>query len=285
MPQILISAADLLADINNQDLLIIDVRHDLFDLALGEQVFTQSHISGAQFLHQDNDLSSPLTGTNGRHPLPNAGLLKQKLEKIGLNPNSKVVVYDAGNSSFAVRAWWLLRWLGHSNVAVLNGGFSAWQNINGPVSSGAPISFDDLKPQEYEFTPGMPVKNADDVLATLNDGKHFLIDARDYVRYIGETEPLDAVAGHIPGAVNRPITCNLNADLTFKAPATLRSEYQELIQDQNPELIINYCGSGVTACHNIFAMELAGFSGSSLYSGSWSEWCSDKNRPMQLPKQ
>jgi thiosulfate/3-mercaptopyruvate sulfurtransferase len=202
----------------------------------------------------------------------------------GLTPASKVVVYDADIGMFAAHLWWMLRWLGHEQVAVLDGGWQAWLASGAPTQAGVdPLrtgAGQSLHSGAGEGAAAMPVVDADAVLANLRQPVFTVIDARAGNRYAGEVEPMDPVAGHIPGALNRPNSLNLQANGHFKTPTQLRSEFDALLAGRSPAQIVHQCGSGITACHNLFAMELAGLKGSALYPGSWSEWCSDAARPV-----
>jgi thiosulfate/3-mercaptopyruvate sulfurtransferase len=255
--------------------LIIDVRHDLSNPDAGRAAYMSGHISGAYFLHLDHDLSGNKTGTNGRHPLPDLDTLAQTLRKFGLNNDMQVVVYDADNSMMAARAWWLLRHLGHASVAVLDGGFAAWQRSGGNIS-------DTITAPNHagQFTQKPSLNKTvavDEVAQHLNDNTQRIIDARAPNRFSGAVEPIDPVGGHIPHALNCFFMHNLNADLTFKSAAELKQQWHAVFEHPN---VINQCGSGVTACHNILAQHMAGFENGALYVGSWSEWCADVNRPV-----
>lgn len=274
----LISVDALQDHLFNANWCVIDVRHDLADPAAGPRLYQAGHIPGAEFAHIDDDLSGAKTGTNGRHPLPDRDDLVAAFRRWGINNDTQIVAYDANGGQFATRLWWLARWLGHSAVAVLDGGWPAWM---------AKMNWSSVAPPERapgRFEAGAPLV----ALASARDvqqarGKdHVLLDARVGERYRGEIEPIDPVAGHIPGARNRPWQSNLAADQTFKSPAELRSEFDQLLREHTPQQTTHYCGSGVTACHHVFAMELAGLPGSRLYAGSWSEWIADRSRPIAL---
>jgi thiosulfate/3-mercaptopyruvate sulfurtransferase len=270
----LVSTAELAA--NYQKWRVFDCRHDLVKPELGEQQYRESHIPGALFASLDRDLSGRKTGTNGRHPLPEPQDFEKWLEKAGLAPKDQVVCYDAGNGSMAARLWWMLRWIGHDKVAVLDGGFAKWTKEGRPVTIDVPI-----------FTPlNYPIKvrqnMAVDVAGVEKElNKQFLLDARAPARYRGEHEPIDPVAGRIPGAKNRFNLDNLSAQGTFKSPDELQKEFQSVLQGRPAADVIHYCGSGVAACHNLLAMEVAGLRGGKLYAGSWSEWARDPKRPQE----
>lgn len=284
MSNLLLDAATLMASRDTRPYLILDVRHALTDPEAGYKQFLAGHIPGAVFLRQDTDLASMPTGHNGRHPLPDPSVLSAQLAQAGLTADTQVVVYDADTGTFAARAWWLLRWLGHNKVALLDGGWRAWLEQGGEQESGPGTGAQVSRSQPAacpDTTDGlMPVVQADALSPASRAAHQLLIDARDGQRYRGEHEPIDPVAGHIPGAVNRPVDHNLTAEGRFKTAAALRDAFTDLLGQSSPDQAVHYCGSGIFACHNLFAMELAGLSGSQLYPGSWSEWCSDHDRPV-----
>lgn len=279
MSDLLIDTRTLMGKVPSSDWLIFDVRHDLADHAAGRAAYEQGHIPGALYLDHERQLAAPKTGRNGRHPLPDRSDFAALMRSQGLTAQSQVVVYDGGNSMFAAHLWWMLRWLGHHDVAVLDGGWAAWLAAGGASETGSnvPVGAD-----EQVFTPraAMPTVDAQAVLANIGKPVFTVVDARAANRYRGEVEPMDPVAGHIPGALNRPNSLNLQDDGTFKPAAALREEYGSLLQNVPAGEVVHQCGSGITACHNLFAMELAGLPGSALYPGSWSEWCSDPARPV-----
>ncbi len=273
----LISAPELLARLGEANLRIVDCRHDLLDLEAGRRAYQSTHIPGALFLHLDEDLSAAKTGKNGRHPLPTPKLLAQRLGAAGIGDGHHVVAYDASGGAYAARLWWSLRWLGHRNVQVLDGGLPAW------IAAGG--AQDALLPRQAPATLSVRAQDgwlvdAGAVQANLDQQAFVLIDARAPGRYAGEGEVIDPVAGHIPGALNRFFQLNLQADGRFKSPEVLRSEWLALLDGSDARDSVAQCGSGVTACHNLLAMELAGLPGARLYAGSWSEWCSDPARPV-----
>jgi thiosulfate/3-mercaptopyruvate sulfurtransferase len=255
---------------------VFDCRHDLVKPDLGEQQYREGHITGALFAHLDRDLSGRKTGKNGRHPLPDPQDFEKWLEKTGLTPKDQAVCYDAGNGSMAARLWWMLRWIGHENVAVLDGGFAKWTKEGRPVTIDVPL-----------FTPfNYPIKVRNDsavnaAIVEKNLHKLLLLDARAPARYRGEQEPIDPVAGHIPGAKNRFNSDNLSAQGTFKSPEELKKEFAAILGSRAAAEVVHYCGSGVSACHNLLAMEIAGLKGGKLYPGSWSEWSADPKRPQE----
>lgn len=275
----LITAAELQQE-HRSDWLVFDVRHDLMNPQAGRNAYLQGHIPGARFLDNDSDLVGKLTGKNGRHPLPERTKFADLMRKQGLESQTQVVVYDAGNSMFAARLWWMLRWLGHEKVAILDGGWQAWLAENGKVetdvSQAGPVPSQWLE----SATPDMPTVQATEVLANIEQPHFVVVDARAGERFRGEAEPIDPVAGHIPGALNRPNSSNLQADGRFKPVLALRAEFASLLGGRPADQVVHQCGSGITACHNLFAMELAGMNGSKLYPGSWSEWVSDSSRPV-----
>jgi len=257
---------------------ILDVRHDLFDLAAGLRAYEAGHVPGAQFASIDNDLSGTKTGRNGRHPLPARDALIARFRAWGIGNDSQIVAYDAQGGQFAARLWWLARWLGHRRVAVLDGGWPAWLAAGGSTESASAVR----APGNFSAGASLAgVVAADAVLATLGDPGHLLLDARLPERYRGEQEPIDPVAGHIPGALNRPWQHNLAPDQRFKTPAELKADFSALLGARPAGAVAHQCGSGVTACHNVLAMEVAGLPGSALYAGSWSEWIADPARPIR----
>ena len=273
----LIDVATLQANLENPDWRIVDVRHQLTDNGYGERAYAEAHIPGAVFMHCDRDLSGSMTGINGRHPLPDRDRLIARLGGIGIGPQTQVVVYDDAQGMIAGRLWWLLRWLGHEAVAVLDGGLQAW------LAAGGAMSVDVLPPRPAVFVAADPLTGlvtAGEVMDALGQPTMQVVDARAPDRFRGENETLDPVGGHIPGAINRFFRDNLEADGRFKAPAQLRAEWLARLAGIPPERVVHQCGSGVSACHNQLAMAVAGLSGSRLYAGSWSEWCADSGRPV-----
>lgn len=260
--------------------LIIDARFDLADTAAGERAHAAGHLPGAFHLHLDRDLSGPkqdaFGGFRGRHPLPEREAFAATLAAIGMTTGRLLVAYDAADGMYAARVWWMLRWLGHDQVAVLDGGFAAWQQAGGPVDTGTPSAA-----TPGRFLPGEPLEHplqAQELLTQL--GRVRLIDARAGERFRGEVEPLDTQAGHIPGASNRFFKSNLTPEGRFKPPAQLREEFTALLGPQGAAGTVHQCGSGVTACHNLLAMHHAGLTGSRLYPGSWSEWSANPRLPL-----
>jgi thiosulfate/3-mercaptopyruvate sulfurtransferase len=274
----LVSAAELQQKFADPQWKIFDVRHDLFDLDAGLRAYRAGHIPGAQFASIEDDLSGTKTGSNGRHPLPTRDTLVERFRAWGIDSSTQIVAYDAQGGQFAARLWWLSLWLGHRAVAVLDGGWPAWLASGGAIESVAPV------PARSDFTAaGSQVRVVDvrDVLAASSARERLLVDARLPERYRGEQEPIDPVAGHIPGAVNRAWQQNLAADQRFKAATELRAEFDALLGGRAAHQVTHQCGSGVTACHNVLAMTVAGLPDSALYSGSWSEWIADPTRPIR----
>lgn len=278
-PDILIGVDQLRAHLHDPRWCIADVRHDLLHAEAGMRAYQAGHIPGAVFANIDTDLSGEKTGKNGRHPLPRRDDLIEAFRNWGINNDTQIVAYDAQGGQFAARLWWLARWLGHSRVALLDGGWPKWLNDTSLSSRDLP------KTAPGNFTAGesmMPLATVDQVMQSLGSPDRVLLDARTPERYRGEQEPIDPVAGHIPGARNRPWLQNLNPDQTFKSARELRSEFESMLGQRTPGEITHQCGSGVTACHNVFAMELAELHGSALYGGSWSEWIADRSRPIAI---
>jgi thiosulfate/3-mercaptopyruvate sulfurtransferase len=271
----LVSAATLHQHLNDPKWVIVDCSFSLANSDAGGYAYRHGHISHARYAHLNKDLSSTITDFTGRHPLPNFTLLAKKLGAWGINNHRQVVAYDDAGGTFASRLWWLLRCLGHDKVAVLNGGIQHWQKQGFPLTTTLPSI------QSSSFRPYLDTThwlNASQVQNSLARKTICLIDARTPERYRGEQEPIDPVAGHIPGALNRPFQLNLDAKGLLLSADSLHGQFKKLIGTSTPEQVIHYCGSGVTACHNLLAMEHAGLTGSRLYAGSWSEWIRDKNR-------
>ncbi len=272
----LISCATLAAKLNDPHLVIVDSRHDLMNPAAGRDAYAAGHIPGAIFMSIDDDLSAKKTGTNGRHPLPSPDVFAATLSARGIGNASRVVVYDGGNAMYAGRLWWMLRWLGHTDVVVLDGGFAQWQKEGRAVEMQPNIrvaaSFQPTLHDAMRLT-------AEDALAAITNTHQRILDARALERYRGDVEPVDPVAGHIPGAVNRAFGLN-QRDGVFKPAEELKREFEVILAGRAPTQLIHQCGSGVSACANMLAMEHAGLPGSKLYAGSWSEWCSDPSRPV-----
>ena len=256
---------------------VFDCRHDLKNTEYGRQAYARGHIPGALFLHLDDDLSGEKTGGNGRHPLPAADSFARRMAACGVDAATQVVAYDNEGGIFAARLWWLLRWLGHERVAVLDGGLAGWRRSGRALDDVVPA----VAPRAFTAMPRAMTVDSGQVLADLQSARLLVVDARSPERFRGENETLDPVGGHIPGAVNRFYFDNLDDDgCFFKPAAELRAEFDALLDGRPAQQVVQQCGSGVTACHNLLAMELAGLSGSKLYPGSWSEWCADPARPV-----
>lgn len=284
MSDLLIDAIQLARMLEQPDTLVLDVRYDLFNPAAGRQAYEHSHIPGAVFVELEKVMSGPKNGRNGRHPLPDRSAFVQSMRQLGLTPSTRVIIYDAANSMAASRLWWMLRWIGHTQIQVLDGGWAAWLEA-GQVVETQPMRF--AEPVQSlavavpdDTPPAMPAYNVEFIEAHLNDPQWRLLDARAPERYRGETEPIDPVAGHIPGALNWPNSRNLAANNRFRPAHELRADYLALLKEHPVDRLIHQCGSGISACHNLLAMEVAGLPGSALYVGSWSEWCSDSRRPI-----
>ncbi len=254
---------------------MVDCRHDLSNPQFGASAYADGHIPGAVFLSLDNDLSGPLTGNNGRHPLPDAARLMQRLGALGIDNHTQIVAYDDTGGMYAARLWWLLRWLGHDKVAVLDGGLQAWQEAGQALDSQTPAR----QPTSFHGSPQISKHiDATSLWSELQHGHVRLIDARSPDRFRGENETLDPVGGHIPGAINRFFRDNLDETGRFMPAEALRQAFTRLMGDFAADAVVHQCGSGVTACHNLLAMEHVGLTGSRLYPGSWSEWCADPSR-------
>jgi thiosulfate/3-mercaptopyruvate sulfurtransferase len=272
----IISHAELAAHLHDPDWIVFDCRHDLADTEAGRRAYSTSHIEGARFVNLDNDLSGDKTATSGRHPLPDAEAFCARIAALGVRSQSQVVAYDDAGGFYAARFWWMLRWVGHERVAVLDGGFDTWTKEYLPVTNRSHAR----EAGDFSGTARDTPVDAAYIMNQIGSDACLVVDARAPDRFRGENETLDPVGGHIPGAANRLWKNNLRADGRFKSPATLNYEFTQLIGERPPRAVIHQCGSGVTACHNLLAMEIAGLSGSRLYPGSWSEWCSDPLRPV-----
>lgn len=273
----LISTEELAVHLGDPHWVIIDCRFTLSDPPAGRAAYRVAHIPGAFYAHLDEDLAGQVVpGKTGRHPLPDPKGLSEKLSSWGVGINKQVVVYDDSYGSMASRLWWMIRWLGHPSVALMDGGYQKWVREKRPVTAETWVA------PTKGVCPSLPERSqwvdADEVLAQA--GNSLLVDARPEMRFTGEVDPVDPVAGHVPGAINWPFDENLDMDGTFLAPEALRENYQSLLKGLPPEHVLHMCGSGVTACHNLLAMEVAGLTGSKLYAGSWSDWITDPSRPI-----
>lgn len=275
----LVSAGELFGRLRagDPDLVVVDVRCSLKDAAWGRNRYREGHIPGAVFCDTDTELSAEKTGSNGRHPLPSPQRLAEVFGSLGIGPGSQVAAYDDVSGMFAARLWWSLRYLGHDAAAVLDGGLAAWTAAGGGLESGertrAAVHF------EARPRPGMAVDVAA-VESGLRSRRHLLLDARERPRYLGETEPIDPVAGRIPGARNHPWQANLGKDGQFLPATALARRFGEVLAGSGERPLVCYCGSGITAAVNALALEVAGVSPVAVYSGSWSEWCADPARPI-----
>jgi len=274
----LIGTGDLAAHLENSQWIAVDCRFQLADATWGEHEYLASHIPGAVYANLNRDLSAPVTGSNGRHPLPDPAALIQTFIRLGIGNGMQVVAYDQDNGMFASRLWWLLRWMGHDDVAVLDGGFRQWTAEHRPVAAGK-----DVRPPGS--LTGAPKREMTvdvvEIAGIVERQNALLLDARAPERYRGEVEPIDRVPGHIPGAVNHFFQDNVDDRGVFRSPSDLRDRLSSVIGSARPQDVVCYCGSGVTACQNLLAMEVAGMPGARLYGGSWSEWSSDPARAVE----
>jgi thiosulfate/3-mercaptopyruvate sulfurtransferase len=276
----LISTDALAARLGDPSFRIVDCRFRLDDEGWGEREWRAGRIPRAAYAHLDRDLSGAKTGRNGRHPLPDIAALARTFGRLGITSGQQVVAYDQDNGMFASRLWWLLRWAGHEASAVLDGGLARWVSEGRPIS-GSEAQDERNEPAEFHPAPraGMTM-TADEVAARVGDPDWRLVDSRAPERYRGEIEPMDPVAGHIPGAANHFFQQNIGERGIFRTPEDLRARFSPVIGGVAPERVVCYCGSGVQACQNLLALEHAGIPGAKLYPGSWSEWCSDPSRPV-----
>ncbi|HAC33474.1 MAG TPA: sulfurtransferase [Gammaproteobacteria bacterium] len=275
----LTDAATLQRNLDQHEVILVDCRYRLEDGSAGRRAYHRGHIPGAYYLSLAENLAGPGASIDGRHPLPQPERFFELLRSLGITERSRLVAYDDQGGLMAARFWWLCRWVGHLQVELLNGGWQAWLAAGGEASSEV-----SQRPRS-DYVPG-PFNNLTVSAAALKrelaEGSVLLVDARSVARFRGEEEPIDTVAGHIPGAVNRPATQNLDAEGYFYEPARLRESWLSLLGDFQPDQVVHSCGSGVTACHNLFAMELAGLAGSRLYAPSWSGWIADPDNPCEV---
>ena len=282
MPTSLIEPIELTRHLDDPGWAILDCRFDLARPDWGAHAFAAAHIPHALYAHLDEDLSAPRTARSGRHPLPQVEVLAATFGRWGIDERVQVIAYDQGSGAFAARLWWLLRWLGHPQVAVLNGGLAAWERAGLPLST----ENEPRAPRRFTARPdGRLLATGTEVAAAVGSGaltcgQQLLIDARSADRFAGENETIDPVAGHIPGARNHPFAGNLDAQGRFLEAGQLRRAWDNTLRGVSPRQLIAMCGSGVTACHNLLALEVAGFPGARLYAGSWSEWITDPAHPV-----
>lgn len=276
MHSTLITPTDVKTHLGDPGWVIVDCRFDLTNPGWGEEQYAIGHIPGARYAHLDRDLSGAKTGTNGRHPLPSTDEMAARFGALGIGSGTQVVAYDADSGMYAARLWWMLRFMGHDAVAVLDGGLARWVSEVGLLQPGW------VTPTGTRFAAAPRPEwqlNVEQTAAAAREA--LLVDARSPERFRGMNETLDPVGGHIPGARNYFFQANLTDDKRFKPAGTLRTQWNEVLQGRNPDSVVMYCGSGVTACHNLLAMAVAGLPGSRLFPGSWSEWCADPARPVE----
>ena len=278
----LVGAAMLRGLVGKPDIAIIDCRFDLMNPDGGRRAYLEGHIPGARYADLSRDLSAPISATSGRHPLPSPDQFLAGLAHLGVGRATQVIAYDEGAGAFAARLWWMLRWVGHPAAAVLDGGIKAWVSEGGPLQSGEekPLPAAAGGPHPSAQADTAAVIETAEIERRLSDPALLLIDARAGERFAGTVEPIDAVAGHIKGAVNHPFSANLGADGRFLPAPVLRQLWERRLAGRSPTQVAAMCGSGVTACHNLLSLEVAGFPGAKLYAGSWSEWIRDPRRPV-----
>lgn len=275
----LISVDQLAAIMGGKQTVVIDCRFELGQPDAGQIEYAAEHLPGAVYAHLDRDLSSPVTAESGRHPLPSANRLAARFREWGIDRSKQVVAYDNSGGAFASRLWWLARWLGVANVAVLDGGLQAWQAAGKPTTRDVPAP----EPTDFAGNPDDSMWLTTEQLCTaLQADEAILIDARQVERYRGEVEPIDPVAGHVPGAINLPFKQNLTLAGMYLSRPELRARFDEALSGRSPESAVHMCGSGVTACVNLLASEHSGLTGGKLYAGSWSEWIRDQSRGVAL---
>jgi len=274
----IVSTATVADHLGRAGWVVVDCRFRLDAPDWGEREYLAAHVPTAAYAHLDRDLSGPKSGTNGRHPLPSPDALRALFGRLGIGKGVQVIAYDQDNGMFASRLWWLLRWMGHHDVAVLDGGFARWLREGREVAAGP----ESTAARDFAGEPdSRMVADVDEVARLPAAPGHRLVDARAPERYRGEIEPIDRAAGHIPGARNHWFMRNVREDGTLRSPAELAKAWEETLKEAGPDRTIVYCGSGVTACQNLLALEHAGLPGARLYPGSWSEWSSDPGRPVE----
>ncbi len=275
----LVSPSTLKENIDNSDWVILDCRIVLSDNDAGRKAYVDNHIPNSHYVHLEDDFSSPITAESGRHPLPDMQKVINKLGELGIDSSKQVVVYDDTFGAYAVRVWWQIRAMGHKNVAVLDGGLLGWLmhqfKLSKEIPKAKPTTFDGAFDESH-------VVSTEQIASNLNDKTFTVLDARSPERFRGEEEPIDTVAGHIPDAINRPFQDNLDERGYFKTPEELKEAFEPILEKAENHQIINMCGSGITAVHNMLAMEIAGYTDSKLYIGSWSEWIRDSERPIAV---
>jgi thiosulfate/3-mercaptopyruvate sulfurtransferase len=278
----LISAAMLRDLVGKPEIAIIDCRFDLMNPDGGRRAYLEGHIPGARYADLNRDLSAPITATSGRHPLPTPSDFAGTLVRLRIGRATQVIAYDDSAGAFAARLWWMLRWVGHPAAAVLDGGIKAWVSEGGTLQSGQekPLPAAAGGPPPSAQADTAAVIETAEIERRLSDPAFLLIDARAGERFAGTVEPIDAVAGHIKGAVNHPFSANLGVDGRFLPAPVLREAWERRLAGRSPTQVAAMCGSGVTACHNLLSLEVAGFPGAKLYAGSWSEWIRDPHRPV-----
>lgn len=277
MHETIVSCAELAAHLTDPDWIILDCQHDLINHAFGRESYAREHIPGAHFVAMEDDMAGVKTGRNGRHPLPTPAALETVFGRLGVSAGRQVVAYDSSQNNYAGRVWWTLRWLGHQGVAVLDGGLGKWKADGYALSAAVPTA----RPAVFSARPDDSRKvDGAAILANIGKPGMKVVDARAAERYSGASETIDPVAGHIPGALLRFWKENVNPDGTYKSAVTLKAEFAQLLGDTPPAQVVHQCGSGVSACNNLIAMELAGLAGTRLYVGSWSEWCADPTLPV-----
>ena len=278
----LIGAADLRDLVGKPDIAVIDCRFDLMNPGGGRRAYIEGHIPGARYADLNRDLSAPITATSGRHPLPSPSDFAGTLARLRVGPATQVVAYDDSAGAFAARLWWMLRWLGHPAAAVLDGGIKAWVSEGGALQSGEETPQPTVQSDRHVSVQAdsAAVIGTAELEQRISDPAFLLIDARAGERYAGTVEPIDAVAGHVTGAENQPFSANLGADGRFLPAPLLRQMWEKRLAGRSPTQVAAMCGSGVTACHNLLSLEVAGLRGAKLYAGSWSEWIRDPRRPI-----
>ena len=277
MHKTLITPTTLAQHVNDPSWVVVDCRFDLADPDQGEALYRSGHIPGARSAHLDRHLSGAKTGSNGRHPLPSTEAMVRTFSALGMAPHVQVIAYDGDSSMYAGRLWWMLRWMGHDGVAVLDGGLARWQREGHPVRSG--VETGTAAHFKGAPRPGWRL-TVDEIAKGLGTPSRLLVDSRTPERYRGIGETLDKVGGHIPGAANYFFQQNLADDKTFKSPEVLKAQWAPVLQGREAKDVVVYCGSGVTACHNLLALEHAGIHGVKIFPGSWSEWSADPVRPV-----